>query len=103
MLCVFGAPKIQTIVSEFTTNSLAFHWNFLGLPEALLIVILFPVVFITGFGVADRSIVTAFNVPLTDNNLVGLVVPMPTLPKISLIVHFEFVINFLTYCLFFLL
>ena len=46
------------------------------LPEALLIVKLFPVVLITGFGVAEGSMTTAFKVPLTDNNFVGLAVPM---------------------------
>ena len=50
------------------------------LPDAELIVRLFPVVFITGFGIALGSKVIAFKVPLTDNNLVGAVVPMPTLP-----------------------
>ena len=50
------------------------------LPDALDIVMLFPVVLMIGLGVADGSIVTAFNVPFTLNNLVGDVVPMPTLP-----------------------
>jgi hypothetical protein len=43
-------------------------------PAALLIVRLFPVVFITGFGDADGSMVTAFKVPLTLNFFVGAVV-----------------------------
>ena len=50
------------------------------LPLAELIVRLLPVVFMTGFGTADWSNVIAFKVPLTDNVLVGAVVPMPTLP-----------------------
>ena len=46
------------------------------LPLAELIVRLFPVVFITGFGAALGSKVIAFKVPLTFNDLVGEVVPM---------------------------
>ena len=49
-------------------------------PLADEIVMLFPVVFITGFGVADGSIVTASIVPFTLNVLVGFVVPIPMLP-----------------------
>ncbi len=49
-------------------------------PDALDIVMLFPVVFTTGFGVADGSIVTAFKVPFTLRVFIGLVVPMPTKP-----------------------
>ena len=50
------------------------------LPLALEIVRLLPVVFITGFGTALGSKVIAFKVPFTLNDLVGFVVPMPTLP-----------------------
>ena len=36
--------------------------------------------FITGFGVADESMVTALRVPFTLKSFVGVVVLMPTLP-----------------------
>ena len=52
----------------------------MALPDAELIVKLFLVVFITGFGTALGSKVIALVVPLTVNSFAGEVVPMPTLP-----------------------
>ena len=50
-------------------------------PAALVIVMLVPVVFITGAGVADGSIRTAFVVPLIESFFDGFAVPMATLPE----------------------
>ena len=52
------------------------------LPEALLIVKLFPVVFMTGVGAALGYIVTASIVPFMLSVLVGAFVPMPIFPPI---------------------
>ena len=56
------------------------------LPEALLIVKLFPVVFMTGFGVAEGSIVIASKVPFTLSFFVGAFVPMVLVENLGTLV-----------------
>ena len=64
-------------------------------PDAELIVKLFPVVFMTGFGVAEGSIVTASKVPFMLSFFVGAFVPMVLVENLGTLVSMPTLPSFL--------